>query len=260
MENQPVKIFISFAKKDEQFNEELLEFLSPMRRQNLVEVWNNDNIQIGEMREGAIEKALKAAQIIILLVSPSLLKSNDIYERELKPSIHRSERQEVVVFPILIRPTDIYGTPLGKFQMVPRKFQSVSSWEDRDMAWQEVTQSLKKVVNSIQDNSIQLENPRAALVINSPISQDIFEKAKSKIAEGKIEHALKMLLADENIKKLDENNGLILTYARLNLLTKDKREGIISHADANIGFSQVNVSLLQMIANLQEMATEYEQA
>lgn len=260
MENKPVKIFISYAKKDQLYKEELMEFLAPMRQQKLVEIWHNENIQAGEIWERVIEKELKAAQIIIFLVSPSLLNSNDIYERELKPALQRSDRQEVVILPVLIRPTDIYGTPLGKFQMIPRKFQSVSSWKDRDMAWQEVTQSLKTIAESIQDNSVQLENPRAVPVINSAISQGIFEKAKTKIGEGKIEQALKMLLADENIKKLDENNGLILTYARLNLLNKDKRHGIISQADANIGFSQVNVSLLQMIANLQDMATEYEQA
>jgi len=259
--SQPVKIFISYVQKDEEYKEELMEFLAPMRRQGVVEIWNDVDVQAGDKnREETIAKELKAAQIIILLVSPSLLNANDIYERELKPAIERSDRNEVVVVPVLIRPTDIYGTPLGKFQMIPRKFQSVSSWEDRDMAWQEVTQSLKRVVEAIQDNSLQLESPRVAPVITGTISQDIFDEARTKIAENKTEEVLKMLLADENIKKLDQNNGLILMYARFNSLNSDKLNGIISHADATLGFSQVNHTLLQMISILEKMATEYEQA
>lgn len=259
MEKQAVKVFISYAEKDKEFYEELIEFTAPMRREGLIGLWDMSQVMPGEEWEVVAKKELEKAQIILFLVSPSLIVSDYFHDVELEIALKRESRDEVVIVPVLIRPTLVRGTPIGKFQMIPRKFQSISTSEDRDTAWHEAVISLKRVVESIQNNSIQLEAPKAIPVIDDNFSNDIFDHARTEIGRGNSENALKMLLSNKTIKQLDENNGLILLYSRLNLLQKDQNSGIISNGDANIGFAQVNHSLLQTINHLQEIATEYEQ-
>lgn len=259
MEKQAVRVFISYAEKDKDFYDELIEFITPMRREGLIESWDISQIMPGDEWEVTAAKELDKAQIILFLVSPSLMGSDYFHEVELKNALKRESRDEVVIVPILIRPTLVRGTPLGKFQMIPRKFQSISTSDDRDTAWHETVISLKRVVESIQNNSIQLTPKKVPPVIDNNFSYDIFEQARIKIGEGNIENALKLLLADKIIKELDEHNGLILLYSRFNILQKDQRNGIITRGDADIGFAQVNYSLLQTINHLQEVASEYEQ-
>lgn len=259
MEKQAVKIFISYAEKDKEFYDELVEFIAPMRREGSIETWDMSQVMPGDEWELTAEEELEKAQVILFLVSPSLMGNDYFHEVELKNALKRESRDEVVVVPILIRPTLVRGTPLGKFQMIPRKFQSISTSNDRDTAWHEAVISLKRVVESIQNSTIELAPKKVPPVIDSNFSYDIFEEARAKIAEGNIENALKMLLADKIVKQLDEHNGLILLYSRFNILQKDQRNGIITRGDADVGFAQVNYSLLQTINHLQEVASQYEQ-
>jgi len=48
--SQPIKVFVSYSRKDKEYKEELLEFLAPMRRNDIIQIWNDKDILPGSGR------------------------------------------------------------------------------------------------------------------------------------------------------------------------------------------------------------------
>ena len=48
MSNVPVKAFLSYAHEDESYKDELLKFLKPLTRNNVLSVWNDRAILVGD--------------------------------------------------------------------------------------------------------------------------------------------------------------------------------------------------------------------
>ncbi len=70
-----IKIFVSYAHRDELLLKKLKMHLKPLSRQGLIDLWYDRNISAGAEWEREIDKHLENAQIILLLISPELERS-----------------------------------------------------------------------------------------------------------------------------------------------------------------------------------------
>jgi len=141
---EPIKVFVSYSRKDKEYKEELLEFLAPMRRNDVIQLWNDKDIVPGEQWEKELLKRLTTADIIIFLVSPSLLNSDYIDRVEIEGAMERHKNEELVIIPILIRPSYFEESKFKTFQGLPGDLKPVADWDSRDSAWLNVTQGLKR--------------------------------------------------------------------------------------------------------------------
>ena len=73
---EPVKVFYSYAHKDESLRDELAKHLSPLQRRGLLYAWRDRRIPHGSEWDPEIKQHLEAAQIILLLISPDFLASD----------------------------------------------------------------------------------------------------------------------------------------------------------------------------------------
>jgi hypothetical protein len=73
---EPVKVFYSYAHKDESLRDELAKHLSPLQRRGLLYAWRDRRIPHGSEWDLEIKQHLEAAQIILLLISPDFLASD----------------------------------------------------------------------------------------------------------------------------------------------------------------------------------------
>src|SRR5437868_2679670 len=80
MEN-PIEVFLSYVSRDKQLATELEKHLHSLARQELITVWHEGHINAGKELVPEIVKHIKAAQIILLLISPDFLTS---YYKELE--------------------------------------------------------------------------------------------------------------------------------------------------------------------------------
>jgi TIR domain len=71
-----VEIFCCYARKDHSLLNELRIHLIPLKRQGLITLWADTDIDAGIEWEREIEKHLETAQIILLLISPEFIASD----------------------------------------------------------------------------------------------------------------------------------------------------------------------------------------
>jgi hypothetical protein len=97
------KIFISYSHKDEEWKDRLLIHLRVLERKGMVDLWDTSRIQPGSKWVDDIAKAIKEANIALLLISPDFLASDFIVQRELPVLLEHLHKEGLIVLSILIR-------------------------------------------------------------------------------------------------------------------------------------------------------------
>ena len=88
--SQAIKIFFSYAissSQDTRVFEKLERHLSVLRQQHLIDEWYDSAISAGDTITQAIEAHLRAADIIVLLISAEFLASKRCYEQEMQRAL-----------------------------------------------------------------------------------------------------------------------------------------------------------------------------
>jgi hypothetical protein len=95
-----LKLFISYSRDDLKFRSALEMHLAHLVGVGLVELWHDSMIEPGEEWEPKISANLEAAQVFLLLVSPSFNASRYIQGKELTRAMERHKTREAVIVPI----------------------------------------------------------------------------------------------------------------------------------------------------------------
>ncbi len=156
-----IEIFISYVRKDEKLLDMLLNALEgplkPLKQQGLVSLWHERDIQPGAIASLEVQKHLRAAHVILLLISADFIAMDFCYSEEMMQLTRRHQAGEVCLIPILLRETYWQEAPFGGFQPLPDNGEAVNSWENKDRAFLNVAKGVKKVIDElIALKSIQL--------------------------------------------------------------------------------------------------------
>jgi uncharacterized membrane protein HdeD (DUF308 family) len=143
---KPLRIFCSYSHKDEEHLNDLRDWLRGLERQGLIAWWHDREISPGWEWDEAIDKNLRTADIILLLVSPAFMASDYVYEQEIGKAVERHDRGEARVIPIIVRPSYWEWTSFGKLQALPKDARPITRWPDRDEAWLDVLEGVRKAV------------------------------------------------------------------------------------------------------------------
>lgn len=133
--------------QDERYLDQLETSLSQVRRK-LISIWHDRKILPGQEWGPEIDKNLEEADIVLLLVSPDLLNSEYTYSREMTRALERHKFGQAAVVPIILRPSDWQNSPLEGLQVLPSKGRAVTSWSNRDEAWLDVAQGLRRLISN----------------------------------------------------------------------------------------------------------------
>ena len=145
-----VTIFYCYASADERHLLELEKQLGVLRRTGKVSTWYDRHIKPGMDWEHEIESHLNAADIILLLISPDFIESDYCYNVEMKRALERHfGPEETPVIPIILRPVNWHGMPIGKLQAWPDRGKPIVKWESRDLGYQNAAKGITMVVNRL---------------------------------------------------------------------------------------------------------------
>src|SRR5215218_6043093 len=146
---KPLRVFCSYSHKDETYLNELRTWLRRLERQGLIEWWHDREISPGWEWEEEIDKNLRTADIILLLITPDFMGSDYVFEKEINRAIERHERGEARVIPIIVRPADWEWPPFNKLQAIPKDAKPITTWLNRDEAWLDVARGVRKAVEEL---------------------------------------------------------------------------------------------------------------
>lgn len=159
-----IKLFVSYSHKDEAHREGLEAHFSMLLRKEKISVWNDRRILPGADIDSEIDKNLRDADIVLLLVSPDFIKSDYCFSKEMALALDRHEEGRTIVIPIIIRPTDWSDAPFSRIKALPRDGSPVTKWPTTDDAWLNVVEEIKPLIDDFlekkrrslsQDNGIR---------------------------------------------------------------------------------------------------------
>ena len=61
-------------------------------------------------------------------------------------ALERHEHGDAIVVPVIVRACDWMHSPLGKLQALPTDGKPIANWKNRDDAWLNVAQGIRRVV------------------------------------------------------------------------------------------------------------------
>jgi tetratricopeptide (TPR) repeat protein len=146
----PVEVFYSYSHKDEKLRDKLDNHLTLLQRQGFITEWHDRQIEAGDDWETEINTHLNSAQIILLLVSDDFIASDYCYSVEMESALERHKSGEACVIPIILRPVDWESSPLGKLQALPKNAKPVTTWKNRDEAFKNAAQGIRKVIKEFK--------------------------------------------------------------------------------------------------------------
>lgn len=146
-----LKVFISYAREDRDFVDKLKKHLAALRRKE-IDDWEDSEILPGASWDDEIERKLRSAQIILLMISPDFLNSDFIYTRELPIALQRHKDKEAIVIPVILRPSVWETEDFSGIQALPRGARPIAQWGDEDEAFVDVANGLRRVIRSIKEN------------------------------------------------------------------------------------------------------------
>ena len=151
--------FISYTHADSALKEQFVRHLAPLQREGLIELWHDGMLRPGEHLDPAVQAALAASDVVILLVSADFIASEYCYEQEMLRAFTRQREGTARVIPIILRPCQWMGVPIGdgetlsEFVALPKDGRAVISWSDTDTAFDNAVGAIRDMLKAGGGNS-----------------------------------------------------------------------------------------------------------
>lgn len=166
---QPLEVFYCYAREDRSFYEELNKYLVGLRRSDLITTWHDGAVSPGTAREREIETHLSTAHIILLLISPNFLASDYCYDKVMPYAVERYNKGETRIIPIILSPVNWIDTPVSDLQALPTNKKPITSWSDRNKAFEDIEKGIRQVVQELQSTDAQPKDVLAPGIQTGPI-------------------------------------------------------------------------------------------
>jgi tetratricopeptide (TPR) repeat protein len=160
----PAQLFYSYSHKDEKLLDRLAVHLSALKREGLISEWHDRKIGAGHEWKGAIDDHLKAAEIILLLVSADFLASDYCFDIELGYAMERHNKGEARVIPVILQPCDWHTSSFAKLQALPKEGKPITKWSNRNDAFVNIAAGIRNALKEMRSGY----SPAAATNSSAP--------------------------------------------------------------------------------------------
>ena len=142
-------VFVSYARRDRSFYEELVTHLSILERKGVIDLWQEGRLLAGSEWEKINYSKIYEADIFILLVSPDLISSKYFWETEFQHTQNVGTSKGGRIVPVLVRPCDLSAIPLlANFQLFPPDGTAISEADDPDAIWVQLSGVIRELANN----------------------------------------------------------------------------------------------------------------
>jgi len=127
--------------------------LALLRRQGLLEEWSDRCILPGKSISTEIAREIAEADIFVFLLSPDFLASDECMKEWNLVTDIKNKGKPIFQIPVVIRICpwrnllEIYGDDI---KVLPHDGKAVLTYQDKDLAWNEVYEGIKSVINELK--------------------------------------------------------------------------------------------------------------
>lgn len=152
-------MFISYAHDDMQeinWLERLILYLAPLRRKEIINIWDDREIETGSEWRVEIERALDQSLATILLVGPAFLASEFIMTKELPFLLDAWKKGRIKIYPLVIGYCGYKQSILEPFQAFndPNKPLEALLPPDQNRWLSEISQTVERDLRQIREVTI----------------------------------------------------------------------------------------------------------
>lgn len=170
-------VLILYAPEDDTHRISLEKHLKPLVRTGKIEIRHRWSLHPDTLVPDAIGNLIQAADLILVLVTPDLIGSDEIVTAQVNPALRRRNRDGTHVVPVIVKSCrwDLELDPGTAAFCLPSSGKPVVSWSNPDEAWLEVVNG---VVELLQVNVRAISDLRQ---ITSSIQNRIREQAVTEV-------------------------------------------------------------------------------
>ncbi len=140
-------VFLSYAHEDERFLGALCSHLSPLVREEQIEIWYDRKLKAGARVNDAISEQLQDSDIILLLISADFINSTYCYNVELKFALEMHAKKRAIVIPVIIRECAWQLVKqLSELLTIPHDGKAIESWENPNEGYAQVARYISDVL------------------------------------------------------------------------------------------------------------------
>lgn len=155
----PFNVFLSYAHEDEAHRETLGKHLSALVREGVITIWHDRKITGGREWAGAIDQALKGANIVLLLISADFLDSDYCNDVELAEAIRMHDANLARVVPVILRSCDWEKSQFARFNALPPDGKPIVEAEHPDQRFKAVATGLRAIVAELRSTEKIANSP-----------------------------------------------------------------------------------------------------
>jgi len=242
-----MKAFISYSHGDSAMLDLLHKHLAQLQRDGIIETWTDQEIPAGGAIDDHIHGALQHANLFLALLSPDYIASNYCYTKEFQWALERQEQGTIIIVPIVVEACDWLNTPFSQFKALPKDGKAVSTWENKNTAFLDVIQHLRKLLQQLAvaeaTSNRKTSQPQPAMTRNYRVQKDFDSIEKMEFIEQTF-HDLKELMKRymeeivtmENIKVrmlVDSKTALECLLVNRNKIANESQLKITTAKDNN---------------------------
>ena len=154
----PIKAFVSYAQEDSDQLKVLHAALSPLKTVEKLELWDDQHVLPGDQTEDRVKAEIIRSDIILCLMSNDFINSGFLKSALFKELV---EKKIKYIIPIRLRMTDWEGLEISSYPPIPDSW--ISSAENKDETWAQVSKSLRKIIKEINERRLEGDLPLASL-------------------------------------------------------------------------------------------------
>jgi hypothetical protein len=141
----PLRVFLSYAAKDQAFCAELCKHLDSLQGEGVVQYWCERFLAPGANRQETINQHIMQSDVVIMLISADYLATVYRHNPEVQLARQRHARGQTLILPVILRPVAWQETSLGSLQALPGGGRPLVDWPTHDHGWHEVTRHLRQL-------------------------------------------------------------------------------------------------------------------
>ena len=104
---------------------------------------------------------LESADLVLVLVTPSFIRSEYCYDIEMRKAVERHNSGQARVIPVVLRPCQWQLTPLKDLLAMPTDGRAVTEWPNRDTAFNDVAKAIAELATTMQRTGSKVADPVA---------------------------------------------------------------------------------------------------